>query len=89
MADAKTRSRKRAGLKVLCPVCQLNQFETTGRFYPDKAAHPGMVRQIDPYQSWGWAGVPPDPSAGYGSMECGACGSQLAPSGKLTVEESE
>ena len=82
------KRKKIAGLKVICPGCGLRQFETTSQYNPKKHAHPGMLRQVEPYATWGWDGVPPDPTAGYGCLECGECGSALAPTGFLTVEEA-
>lgn len=85
----KKKTKKRAVLHVLCPACGLHQFDTTSQYRPDKSAHPGMLKQIEPYESWGWDGVPPDPTSGYGCMECGECGSMLAPAGHLKVEAPE
>lgn len=83
----KQPQRKKGRLLVQCPSCETRQFEVTKAYDPKKMAHPGMVQMIEPYLSWGWEGPPPDPSAGYGVMECGQCGSALAPHGFLKVVE--
>jgi predicted RNA-binding Zn-ribbon protein involved in translation (DUF1610 family) len=71
--------------QVHCPNCGFVQFETTPKYTPDAPPHPGMVSMMEPYLSWGWELPPADESAGYGCLECGECGSQLAPNGKLKV----
>lgn len=71
--------------KIKCPVCGLAQFETTPSFDPGKPANPGMITMLEPYKGWGWQAPPMDISAGFGSIECGSCGSLLAPEGKFTI----
>jgi hypothetical protein len=73
-------------LKVVCPNCGESYHETTNAYRKTKIAHPGMLRLVEPYLSWGWETPPPDPSAGYGALTCPGCGAALAPSGKLKVE---
>ena len=70
---------------VVCPNCGFVQYETTEQYDDSVSAHPGMIKMIEPYASWGWEQPPMDVSAGYGCLECGECGSQLAPNGKLKV----
>ena len=81
-AKKKTKVAER---KVYCPNCGGNFHVTTEQFRPRGHAHPGMIRLIEPYLSWGWSPPPPDPSAGYGSLECPDCGAAMAPDGKLMV----
>ena len=73
------------GRSVYCPNCGLVQYETTEQYRADIAAHPGMIKMLEPYLSWGWTQPPQDDSAGYGVLECGECGAPLAPNGKLKV----
>jgi len=80
-----TRTTKFVPKDVSCPNCGFVQFETTEKYDGSVSAHPGMISMKEPYLSWGWTPPPMDDSAGYGVLECGECGSQLAPSGKLKV----
>jgi hypothetical protein len=79
------KGTKIAGLKVLCPSCGESHFETTGQYRANKHAHPGMIKMVEPYLSWGWQQPPQDPSAGSGCLECCECGAALAPNGILKV----
>lgn len=76
-------------MDVVCPACGRSFHETTKNFDPDKNANPRMLDLKEPYLSRGWDPPPPDPSAGYGSLECPGCGALLAPSGKLTIREKQ
>lgn len=71
--------------KIKCPVCGTVQYETTAKYDPDKPANPGMLTMIEPYRGWGWEGPPMDNAAGFGSIECGECGSLLAPEGRFKI----
>ena len=77
--------QRRKELKVICPLCGGSHYETTDQYSPDKHAHPGMLRMVEPYRSYGWQQPPQDPSAGSGCLECCECGSALAPNGFLKV----
>ena len=83
------RKTGQSGLPVLCPYCRESHFKTTDQYNPDETAHPGMIKMIEPYLSYGWQQPPQDPTAGYGVLECCECGSPLAPDGFLTVEGGE
>jgi len=87
MTELKKTRRKRAGHKVICYECGENHYQTTGMYHPDTPAHPGMIKMIEPYLSWGWEQPPTDATAGPGVLECASCGAALAPSGRLNVEE--
>ena len=82
---AKKKKIQARPLLVECPMCGLRQYECTGRYDPDKPAHPGMIRMRDPWDKWGWEHPPKDDSAGFGCLECGECGAPLAPNGRLVV----
>ena len=76
-------------LDVICPGCGESYHETTKSFNPDIEANAGMIRLKEPWKSWGWTEPPPDPTAGYGLLECPGCEAQLAPSGHLKVKEQD
>lgn len=78
---------RREVLDIICPLCGACHFETTSQFNPDKVAHPGMLKLKDTYAGYGWEPPPPDPSAGYGILECRGCGGLLAPEGKFKVKD--
>lgn len=74
-------------LDVQCPGCGQCYHETTEQYNPDIDANPAMLALKEPYKSWGWTGMPNDPSMGYGCLECPDCGTALSPSGTLRVKE--
>lgn len=87
-------------LDVICPGCRKSYHTTTGQFNPYKPVNGAMVRLKDPWRKWGWCsfgdagnGLPPDiaerPDTYWSMMECPGCGAPLAPSGNLTVRQSD
>ena len=74
---------------VICPGCRESYHETTKRYNPNRDANAGMLKLKDIYISYGWDQPPPDPTAGYGFLECPNCSAPLAPSGRLEVRERE
>jgi len=74
-------------LDVICPGCGECYHETTKSFKSGIDANAGMIRLKEPWKSYGWTEPPPDPTAGYGFLECPQCGAQLAPSGHLMVRK--
>lgn len=70
---------------IFCPSCGESFHETTEAYCPDLAANSSMMRLKELYVSYGWNDVPPDPTAGYGVLECPGCGSAMAPDGRLKV----
>ena len=80
---------KGKGHDVICPGCRESYHETTRRYNPNRDANAGMLKLKDEYISYGWDQPPPDPTAGYGFLECPQCGAPLAPSGRLEVRERE
>ena len=80
---------KGANHKVVCPGCAESYHLTTAKYRPNIDANAGMLRLKDEYKSYGWDEPPPDPTAGYGFLECPGCGAMLAPSGRLLVKEKE
>ena len=83
---------KGAGHEVACPMCAESYHLTTAKYTPNRDANAGMLklkRQHTAAEGNQWDDVPPDPTAGYGLLECPGCGAMLAPSGRLTVREKE
>lgn len=80
---------KGKGHDVICPGCRESYHETTDSYNPNKDANAGMLKLKDEYISYGWDQPPPDPTAGYGLLECPQCLAPLAPSGRLEVRERE
>jgi len=80
-------ARARQSLDIICPQCGACHFETTNQYSSELHAHPGMLRLKEPFASYGWQPMPPDPSAGSGSIECADCGGLLAPEGKFKVRQ--
>ena len=79
---------------VICPMCRENYHETTDSFklfhYLNLLdANAGMLKLKDEYKSYGWDEPPPDPTGGYGLLECPGCGAMLAPSGHFIVRLQE
>ena len=70
-----------------CPNCKGVYHVTTEDFNPKLIVHPGMLTLIQTYADLYWDQPPPDPSAGYGVLECPNCGSSIAPDGKFTIVE--
>ncbi|MCK5602679.1 hypothetical protein KAR91_12435 [Candidatus Pacearchaeota archaeon] len=77
-----------SGLDVQCPGCGQCYHETTKQYNPDIDANPAMLELKEPYVSWGWTGMPNDPSMGYGCLECPDCGTALSPSGTLRIKNA-
>ena len=75
-------------LDVQCPGCGQCYHETTEQYNPDIDANPAMLSLKEPYKSWGWTGMPNDPSMGYGCLECPDCGTALSPSGTLRIKNA-
>ena len=73
--------------RVVCRYCGGSHYETTDQYNANHTAHPGMIRMVEPYRSYGWQEPPQDPTAGYGVLECCECGSPLAPEGYLTTRD--
>ncbi|MBI9090153.1 MAG: hypothetical protein JEZ12_13135 [Desulfobacterium sp.] len=73
---------------VQCRECGGIHFACTNDYNEKRPAHSGMIEMIPKYKAYGWQGPPQDPTAGYGVLECPACGSALAPAGKLKVVKS-
>jgi len=71
---------------VICPGCGGMHYETTDAYDPDKAANSAMISLKQKYRDWGWEGIYPDPDSGYGILVCPDCGTALAPSGKLRID---
>ena len=79
---------------VICPMCRESYHETTDSF---KLFHylqlldvnAGMLKLKDEYKSYGWDEPPPDPTGGYGLLECPGCSGMLAPSGHFIVRLQE
>ena len=80
---------KGKGHEVICPGCRESYHETTKSYKPNRDANAGMLKLKDIYISYGWDQPPPDPTAGYGFLECPNCSAPLAPSGRLEVRERE
>ncbi len=81
---------KGAGHDVVCPGCAESYHITTSKYTPNRDANAGMLklkRQYTAAEGNQWDDVPPDPTAGYGLLECPGCGAMLAPSGRLTVKD--
>jgi len=78
---------KGKGHDVICPGCAESYHETTETYNPNRDANAGMLKLKDEYISYGWDQPPPDPTAGYGFLECPNCNAPLAPSGRLEVRE--
>lgn len=89
----KKRSRRPdlSNLDVICPMCAESYLETTNKFTPKKFANAGMLRLKKQYTAEGggnqWTGPPPDPTAGYGMLECPGCEAPLASEGYLKIGE--
>ena len=71
----------------------IKYLKVTDKYDPDVPARGNMVELQEPYKSWGWATFG---AAGESTectlasdMECPGCGSQLAPSGRLTVVDDK
>jgi len=83
---------KGAGHDVVCPGCAESYHVTTSKYKSNKDANAGMLKLKEQYtaaEGNQWDDVPPDPTAGYGLLECPGCGAMLAPSGRLIVREKE
>lgn len=82
-----------AKLDVICPMCAESYLETTKTFNPKKLANAGMLTLKKQYTAEGggnqWTGPPPDPTAGYGFLECPGCEAPLASEGYLKVKGVE
>lgn len=99
MPKRKVKKKKRGGLPdlskqdVVCPMCAESYLETTKSFTTKKFANAGMLRLKRQYTGEGggnqWTGPPPDPTAGYGMLECPMCEAPLAPSGHLKIAEGK
>jgi len=74
------------GHDVICPECRERYYVTTSLYYPEKTANAGMYELKAIYKSYGWDEPVPDPTAGYGPLECVECKAPLAPSGYLIVK---
>jgi hypothetical protein len=77
-----------SGFDVQCPGCGQCYHKTTEQYNPDIDANPAMLELKEPYVSWGWNGMPNDPSMGYGCLECPDCGTALSPSGTLRIKNA-
>ncbi|MEA1928613.1 MAG: hypothetical protein U9N73_10435 [Candidatus Auribacterota bacterium] len=82
-----TIKKKDPIMDVICPSCRGVFHQTTKDFNAQSDVTPNMLVLKEPYLSNGWDSPPPDPTAGYGSLECPGCGAMLAPNGKLTTKE--
>lgn len=80
---------KGKGHDVICPGCRESYHETTRTYNPNRDANAGMLKLKAIYKSYGWDEPVPDPTAGYGILECPNCSAPLAPSGRLEVRERE
>jgi len=83
---------KLTGLDVICPMCAESYLETTNKFKPTIDANAGMLTLKQAYTGEAgnqWTGPPPDPTAGYGMLECPGCEAPLAPSGYLIVVDEK
>ena len=80
---------KKSGHDVICPGCRESYHVTTSSYSPNRDANAGMLKLKDEFKSYGWDEPPPDPTAGYGLLECPNCSAPLAPSGRLEVREKE
>lgn len=65
-------------MKVICPNCKVLCHETTDAFNPDVRPDRSMVELLEPWRAWGHGD-------GWQDLECPACLSPLAPSGRLRV----
>ena len=77
---------------LVCPQCGEICFETTESFDSERYADAGMFklkRQFTAAEGNQWDGFPPDPTAGYGLLECVQCGGAYAPSGRVIVRTQE
>jgi len=83
MAAKKTTTKPKTTLHVKCPNCGGIYHRITKSYRARRSANPGMLELLPKYAAYGWTPPPPDPSAGYGCLECPSCGAALAPSGKL------
>lgn len=75
-------------------MCRESYHETTDSFklfhYLNLLdANAGMLKLKDEFKSYGWDEPPPDPTGGYGLLECPGCGAMLAPSGHFIVRLQE
>jgi hypothetical protein len=79
--------------RVKCPGCKQVIWETTDKYNPDVRPNGSMLKLVDPWKSWRWDtyndGCLPTVGTSCALMNCPACGAALAPSGRLTVMESE
>lgn len=71
---------------VKCPNCTGIFHEVTNKYRAAQPANSGMLRLLPRFAALGWDEPPPDPSAGFGILECPGCGNALAPNGKLDVK---
>jgi len=69
-------------MKVQCPSCKALTHQTTDLYDPDIRPDRTMVELLEPYKSWGYGD-------GFQDIECPACESPLAPSGRLRVVSDE
>jgi hypothetical protein len=81
-------------MKVKCPNCGKIFWETTDKYDPNVSPNGSMVRLLEPWKSNNWPvfgdGVMiASASTLAAEMDCPACLSQLAPSGRLTTIEDE
>lgn len=80
---------KGEGYELICPSCRKAYFDTTKSFRSTIDANAGMFKLKRQYTAEGggnqWTGFPPDPTAGYGFLECPGCGAAYSPSGRVEV----
>ena len=81
------------GLQVQCQGCKRTMWHTTDKYNPDVRPNGSMLEFLDPWKSQGWDSFDEAgrcmSSTICSMMNCPACGSALAPSGRLTVLEPE
>ena len=77
------------GFKVKCAACGRPIYETTDKFTPYKPLHGGMIRLVEPYNSWNWEcydGAMGNETASRFQMLCTLCGGYIASNeGRLSI----
>jgi hypothetical protein len=62
-------------MKIICPYCKCNCFDTTDKYKPDVISHGAMFKVTDHYATWDV--FPQNEDQTFGTLECPECGNLM------------